>query len=332
MASIKELLGDNIQLYDSMLSKASFNIRCCIPGIIQKYNPNNNTAEIQPAIREEVVNEDNSVSYVNLPLLINVPLVFLSSKNSGITFPVQQNDECLVFFSDLSYDNFWMNGNVQNPVEVRRHDLSDGIAIPCNISLVNTEAVENKLKIKYGNTSIVLDGSEIHFIGYFGSLKASNIVSPDLDTVFTDAQKKKVRSSIDAMQGIDNGNGCYYVLNNGVVEWINPPMIIGTEYRTIERYQGKPVYTKIVDCGSAPAKGGITSTTLPANSQNQWIVSSMLTYYGITFPRFNASTALVSMYVYLAAGSGVIQVFSPGEDRSGNGKVIVTIKYTKSTD
>lgn len=28
-------------------------------------------------------------------------------------------------------------------------------------------------------------------------------------------------------------------------EWLNPPMLIGTEYRTTERYRGKPVYTKL---------------------------------------------------------------------------------------
>lgn len=50
-------------------------------------------------------------------------------------FPIIPGDECLVVFSDLSIDNFWLNGNVQNPVESRRHDLSDGIAIPCNLSL-----------------------------------------------------------------------------------------------------------------------------------------------------------------------------------------------------
>lgn len=36
-------------------------------------------------------------------------------------------------------------------------------------------------------------------------------------------------------------------------EWVNPPMILGTEYRTTERYLGKPVYVKVVDCGSAPS-------------------------------------------------------------------------------
>ena len=35
-------------------------------------------------------------------------------------------------------------------------------------------------------------------------------------------------------------------------EWVNPPMVLGQEYRTTERYEGKPVYVKAVDCGNLP--------------------------------------------------------------------------------
>lgn len=35
----------------------------------------------------------------------------------------------------------------------------------------------------------------------------------------------------------------------GEWEYLNPPMELGTEYRTTERYLGKPVYVKAVDCG-----------------------------------------------------------------------------------
>jgi len=33
-------------------------------------------------------------------------------------------------------------------------------------------------------------------------------------------------------------------------EWVNPPMHAGVEYRTTERWNGSPVYTKLVDCGA----------------------------------------------------------------------------------
>lgn len=35
-------------------------------------------------------------------------------------------------------------------------------------------------------------------------------------------------------------------------EWVNPPMLLGVEYRTTERYQGKPVYTKLLNFGTLP--------------------------------------------------------------------------------
>ena len=39
---------------------------------------------------------------------------------------------------------------------------------------------------------------------------------------------------------------------DGVGEWINPPMVAGTEYRTTERWNGKPVYTQLVNFGALP--------------------------------------------------------------------------------
>ena len=37
-------------------------------------------------------------------------------------------------------------------------------------------------------------------------------------------------------------------------EWecVNPPMVVGQEYRTTERYMGKPVYTKLIYCDTLP--------------------------------------------------------------------------------
>lgn len=33
-------------------------------------------------------------------------------------------------------------------------------------------------------------------------------------------------------------------------EWENPPMVAGVEYRTTERWNGKAVYTKLINCGT----------------------------------------------------------------------------------
>lgn len=156
------------QIYENLINEAMFRTRCCIPCIVQSYNSANNTVECQPAVRERIINEDGTIQYIQLPLLINVPVVFPGSENFDIKFPLSKNDECLVFFSDLSIDNFWQKGSVQNPVEVRRHDLSDGMAIPCRMSLPRREVSPK--------ASISVDSSgEITFKCSSGSFTASQL-------------------------------------------------------------------------------------------------------------------------------------------------------------
>ena len=46
--------------------------------------------------------------------------------------------------------------------------------------------------------------------------------------------------------------GCYYRMVGSVVEWFNPPMLLGVEYRTTERHLGEPVYVKAVGIGNLP--------------------------------------------------------------------------------
>lgn len=40
------------------------------------------------------------------------------------------------------------------------------------------------------------------------------------------------------------------------IEWVNPDMVTGTEYRTTEKWKNKAVYTKAIDCGTFSAKAG----------------------------------------------------------------------------
>ena len=50
-------------------------------------------------------------------------------------------------------------------------------------------------------------------------------------------------------------NKAHRICRNGVwgpLEWLNPPLQLGVEYRTIERYQQVPIYTKAVNFGTAP--------------------------------------------------------------------------------
>lgn len=49
-------------------------------------------------------------------------------------------------------------------------------------------------------------------------------------------------------------------------EWVNPPMTLGVEYRTTERWNGKTVYTVLVDCGTVVAGENTISTTFACSA------------------------------------------------------------------
>lgn len=68
-------------------------------------------------------------------------------------------------------------------------------------------------------------------------------------------------------------------------EWVNPPMVLGVEYRTTERCEGKPVYAKRINCYAAPASVDISSSNI--EKVVRW--SGFVTYYGVALPCGNAS-------------------------------------------
>lgn len=136
-------------------------------------------------------------------------------------------------------------------------------------------------------------------------------------------------------------NGLWRMLkDNGKwqpVEWINPPMTLGTEYRTTERYLGKPVYTKVVNCGNLPDG---TTAEVAHGIANVGIVVGAQAIASNSDTGFNGLVYLPSIYngsltdqwtVYLA---GVdyqkIRIFCGG-GLAGR-PVYVTLKYTKTTD
>lgn len=53
-------------------------------------------------------------------------------------------------------------------------------------------------------------------------------------------------------------------------EWVDPPMKVGVEYRTTERFNAKPVYAQIVNCGALEAR---TMKTVMLKIPVDWVVS-----------------------------------------------------------
>lgn len=100
-----------------------------LPGIIRGIDRTNGTVSVEPTIQAKFTDQDGSVRWISIPLLVDVPIVYPSGGGFTLTFPIADGDECLVVFSSRCIDAWWDSGKVAIQSDVRMHDLSDGFAL-----------------------------------------------------------------------------------------------------------------------------------------------------------------------------------------------------------
>lgn len=123
----------------------------------------------------------------------------------------------------------------------------------------------------------------------------------------------------------------------GPIEWINPPMQLGVEYRTTERYLGKPVYVKTINMGNLPGNA-VKQSSFQSNNVVDKIVSvtgqctsdsgvnMSLPYHAGSGPNWN------TVILIGATGVGTAQIVTFAEDFAGYTDACITVKYTKLAD
>ncbi len=134
-----------------------------IPGIVVSRSGNN--VSVNPAIQGQKQDPKGNITNVNLPQLINVPLVMPGGGGFAVTLPIGVGDEVLVIFASRCIDGWWQAGGIQPQIEIRMHDLSDGFAIPAPMSkpkaLSNISANTMQLRSNDGTVFIEVAGGGI---------------------------------------------------------------------------------------------------------------------------------------------------------------------------
>lgn len=125
--AVNEIIQDPLASYEALREAIKTETHCSLPGIVKSFDPATQTATIQPAIRSKRYS-DSGMQMADLPLLANVPVYFPGGGQYALTMPVQPGDECLVVFADSCIDAWYQSGGVQNQIDFRSHDLSDGFA------------------------------------------------------------------------------------------------------------------------------------------------------------------------------------------------------------
>ena len=105
------------------------------------------------------------------------------------------------------------------------------------------------------------------------------------------------------------------------------PMQLGVEYRTTERYLGKPVYCKVVNFGIAPNND---TKNVSLSGMNIDEVCDAIFHYYVPRNGENGVMTCHPNFTGLLVSNGVIQIRTNADKTDTN--FYVTIKYTKTTD
>ena len=108
-------------------------LHTAMPGVVVAFDSTTQLLTVQPAIRRNMRTQDGEQEILiplDLPQLINVPIVLPQAGEFMVTVPVKPGDEVLLIFAERAIDSWYENGGVQNQSARRFHSLSDAFAIP----------------------------------------------------------------------------------------------------------------------------------------------------------------------------------------------------------
>ena len=111
-------------------------------------------------------------------------------------------------------------------------------------------------------------------------------------------------------------------------EHTNPPMELGIEYRTTERYLGKPVYVKLFDCGTIPAQGTHKDLVFSPDADSIVSVTAYSPRRGTTLPYYDANGV---RYAITGTGGNSVMIWNYSESLTDT-NVHALIKYAKTTE
>lgn len=145
---------------------------------------------------------------------------------------------------------------------------------------------------------------------------------------------------VDFVSHVNNGTALRKARVNGVwcpLEWVNPPMALGKEYRTTERWKGKPVYAIAFVFGELP-NASTKIKYAPAAKNVDEIIACGGCGADYSLPNLYPVSSYNSFSIYdiklaaaLSSNGGIACIIGTGMDFSSQ-KATVWVKYTKTTD
>lgn len=111
---------------DAYMTGAFSSVHTSIPATVVKYDEGTHRAQVKPSVRMLM---DNGVQ-IELPELMDVPVVFPSGKFFDLDFPLDKNDGVLLLFSEQDISSWKKGDSPAVPATASRFNLDSAIAIP----------------------------------------------------------------------------------------------------------------------------------------------------------------------------------------------------------
>jgi len=173
-------------LTDAMESKLLDVHTCCVARV-EKYDAPTQTADVQPVNRRAVELADGSFDQEDLPVIPNVKVKWPRAGGFSLHFPLKKGDHVVLVFSEADLSSWRTKGGINDTEDVRRHHLSDAIAIP-GIS-IDSDPIPSDDAPAYpdvGDAVAVLNGAGIIRLGDLAAAQfvaLSNLVDARLETM-----------------------------------------------------------------------------------------------------------------------------------------------------
>jgi Phage protein Gp138 N-terminal domain len=105
-------------------------IHTALPGRVVKYDAAKQVADVLPVIKDARPDSDGDTQHFDIPVIPNVPVQWPRGGQHALHLPLAKGDHVLLVFQESAIGQWRETGDVEEPVDLARFDISYPIAIP----------------------------------------------------------------------------------------------------------------------------------------------------------------------------------------------------------
>ena len=119
-------------LLDKFITYKISNVHTAFPCVVKSYDATKRRANLIPSIKRKLRDKLTKTDvYTDLPVLVNVPVLYFGTSEGGIHIPLKKGDCVLVIFSECCLDKWKItSGSGIKEEDPRRFSIADAICIP----------------------------------------------------------------------------------------------------------------------------------------------------------------------------------------------------------